>query len=76
MGVILDFTGPGQIKIGDEIIPNDIVTFDDSKGERYTRVSKSHPKSGLLEERPDSVQVHPLKVHPLMLQKWRCMWGR
>ena len=44
MGVILDFSSPGQIKMGDNIIPKDRAIFDDSKNERSARMSKAPSK--------------------------------
>ena len=58
MGVILDFSGPGQIKIGDEIIPNYRAVFDDSKKERLARLGKAPSK------------VRPAKKTGLMAHGW------
>ena len=44
MGVILKFDDPGQIKVGDEIVPNDRAVFDDSKNERSARMGKAPSK--------------------------------
>ena len=45
MGMILDFTGPGQIKMGDEIIPMDRTIPNDSKKERSARMGKEPSKA-------------------------------
>ena len=62
MGMILDFTGPGQIKMGDEIIPMDRTIPNDSKKERSARMSKEPSKA-----RPDGARVGLCEVHPLKL---------
>ena len=51
MGVILDFSSPGQIKMGDEIVPNDKAIFDNSKKERSARMSKASSKARPAEKR-------------------------
>jgi hypothetical protein len=51
MGIILDFRSPGQIKMGDEIIPNEKAVFDDSKKERAARMSKASSKARPAEKR-------------------------
>ena len=51
MGMILDFIGPGQITMEDEIIPNDKAVFDNSKKERSARMSKASSKARPAEKR-------------------------
>ena len=45
MGVVLDFSGPGQIKMGDKVVPNEKGIFDDLKNERSARMSKGPSKA-------------------------------
>ena len=44
MGVILDFSSPGQIKMGDENVSNYKAIFDNLKRERSARMSKDSSK--------------------------------
>ena len=62
MGIVLDFSGPGQIKMGDKIVPNKKAIFNDSKNEKSARMSKGPSKTRL-----DSKQVDPLRAHPSTL---------
>ena len=62
MGIVLDFSGPGQIKMGNEIVPNKKVVFNCSKNEKSARMSKGTPKA-----RPDGKWVDPLRIHPSTL---------
>ena len=80
MGVILDFTGPGEIKMGNEIIPNDKAIFDDSIKERSARMGKAPSRVRPVQNRPDGAWVDLTKAHLLklpiimgtgMLQKWK-----
>ena len=45
IGIILDFTGPGKIRMGDEIIPNEKGIPNDSKKEKSARMVKEPSKA-------------------------------
>ena len=82
MGVVLDFSGPGTIKMGDKIIPNDRAIFNDLKKERSARMGKAPSKVRPAQKQALHAWVDlpkaqlsklPIIMGSGMLQKWRCL---